>query len=74
MTARRVVRRRASQGRIALKIPCSPLPASGTDANVSRMAIGQLTDEQIATWSRRQKDQWWLTRVYRGDMGAMLFW
>ncbi len=32
------------------------------------MAIEQLTDEQIATWSRRQKDQWWLTRVYRGDM------
>ena len=35
------------------------------------MAIEQLTDEQIATWSRRQKDQWWLTRVYRGDMAQL---
>ncbi|MDQ8148524.1 MAG: OPT/YSL family transporter [Gemmatimonadota bacterium] len=47
------------------------MPASDTDANVSRMAIEQLTDEQIATWSRRQKDQWWLTRVYRGDMAQL---
>ena len=35
------------------------------------MTIEQLTDEQIATWSRRQKDQWWLTRVYRGDMAQL---
>ncbi len=48
-----------------------PLPASGTGANVPPMAIEQLTDEQIATWSRRQKDQWWLTRVYRGDMAQL---
>ena len=48
-----------------------PLPASDPDANVSRMTIEQLTDEQIATWSRRQKDQWWLTRVYRGDMAQL---
>jgi uncharacterized oligopeptide transporter (OPT) family protein len=47
------------------------LPASGTGANVPPMAIEQLTDEQIATWSRRQKDQWWLTRVYRGDMAQL---
>jgi uncharacterized oligopeptide transporter (OPT) family protein len=32
------------------------------------MAIKQLSDEQIATWSRLQKDQWWFDNVYRGDM------
>ncbi len=32
------------------------------------MAIPQLTDEQISTWSRREKDQWWLKNVFRGDM------
>ena len=32
------------------------------------MAILQLTDEQIRTWSRTQKDQWWLSNVFRGDM------
>jgi OPT family oligopeptide transporter len=32
------------------------------------MAILQLTDEQIRTWTRAQKDQWWLTNVYRGAM------
>lgn len=32
------------------------------------MAIQNLTDEQIQTWSREQKDQWWLKNVYRGNM------
>jgi uncharacterized oligopeptide transporter (OPT) family protein len=32
------------------------------------MAVPQLTDEQIATWSREQKDRWWLENVFRGDM------
>jgi OPT family oligopeptide transporter len=32
------------------------------------MAIKQLSDEQIATWTRLQKDQWWYDNVYRGDM------
>jgi uncharacterized oligopeptide transporter (OPT) family protein len=32
------------------------------------MALQQLTDEQIATWSRQQKDEWWFRNVYRGDM------
>ena len=32
------------------------------------MAILHLTDEQIRTWSREQKDRWWLENVYRGDM------
>ena len=32
------------------------------------MAINQLNDEQIATWTRLEKDTWWLENVYRGDM------
>jgi uncharacterized oligopeptide transporter (OPT) family protein len=32
------------------------------------VAIQQLNDEQIKTWSRQQKDQWWLDNIYRGDM------
>lgn len=32
------------------------------------MAIPHLTEEQIRTWTRRQKDQWWLANVWRGDM------
>jgi len=31
------------------------------------VALPQLTDEQIRTWSREQKDRWWLEHVYRGD-------
>ena len=32
------------------------------------MALLQLTEEQIRTWTREQKDEWWLHNVYRGDM------
>ena len=32
------------------------------------MALQQLTEEQIRTWSRREKDEWWLKTVFRGDM------
>ncbi len=32
------------------------------------MAIQHLSDEQIATWTRAQKDEWWLKNVFRGDM------
>lgn len=32
------------------------------------MAIPTLTEEQIRTWTREQKDRWWLENVYRGDM------
>jgi uncharacterized oligopeptide transporter (OPT) family protein len=32
------------------------------------MALQQLTEEQIKTWTRDQKDAWWLENVYRGDM------
>lgn len=37
------------------------------------MAIQQLNEEQVKSWSRHQKDQWWLNNVYRGDM-AQLSW
>ncbi len=32
------------------------------------MAIKELTQEQIRTWTLEQKDRWWLENVYRGDM------
>lgn len=32
------------------------------------MAIPTLTEEQIRTWTRAQKDRWWLENVWRGDM------
>ncbi|MBL8761256.1 MAG: OPT/YSL family transporter, partial [Phycisphaerae bacterium] len=32
------------------------------------MAIQQLSDEQIHSWTREQKDRWWLENVFRGDM------
>ncbi len=32
------------------------------------MALPHLTDEQIRTWSREQKDRWWFENVFRGDM------
>lgn len=37
------------------------------------MALPQLTDEQIRTWSREQKDRWWLENVFRGDMPQLTF-
>jgi uncharacterized oligopeptide transporter (OPT) family protein len=32
------------------------------------MALIQLEEEQIRTWTRAQKDEWWFKNVYRGDM------
>ena len=32
------------------------------------MALTQLTDEQIRTWTRTQKDRWWFENIFRGDM------
>ena len=32
------------------------------------MALPALSDEQVRTLSRSQKDQWWLDHVFRGDM------
>jgi len=32
------------------------------------MALLHLTEEQIRTWTRAQKDTWWFENVYRGDM------
>lgn len=32
------------------------------------MAIHELNDEQIRTWSLEQKDRWWLENVFRGNM------
>ena len=35
------------------------------------MAIQHLTDEQVRTWTREQKDRWWLDNVFRGDMAQL---
>lgn len=35
------------------------------------MAIPTLTPEQVATWSREEKDRWWLANVFRGDMAQL---
>jgi len=35
------------------------------------MALQQLTEQQIKTWTRDQKDEWWLANVYRGDMAQL---
>ena len=32
------------------------------------MAIKELNEEQIRTWTLEQKDRWWLENIYRGDM------
>ncbi len=34
----------------------------------SRMAIKQLTEEQVRTMTVEQKDRWWLENVYKGDI------
>ncbi len=35
------------------------------------MPLLQLSDEQTRTWTREQKDRWWLDNVYRGDMAQL---
>jgi OPT family oligopeptide transporter len=37
------------------------------------VALPHLTDEQIRTWTRAQKDRWWLENVFRGDMPQLTF-
>lgn len=32
------------------------------------MALKHLTDEEVRTWTRDQKDRWWFENVWRGDM------
>ncbi|MFH1279594.1 MAG: OPT family oligopeptide transporter [Candidatus Eisenbacteria bacterium] len=32
------------------------------------MAIKHLTEEQVRTWSLKEKDEWWLKNVFKGDM------
>jgi uncharacterized oligopeptide transporter (OPT) family protein len=34
----------------------------------AEMAIPELNEDQIRSWSVQEKDQWWLDNVYRGDM------
>src|SRR6185369_2288324 len=52
----------------------SRLPAEWRQDNSNRppaMALLHLTDEQIRTWTREQKDRWWLENVFRGEMAQL---
>jgi uncharacterized oligopeptide transporter (OPT) family protein len=40
-------------------------------SGAAAMALKSLTDEQIQTWTREQKDRWWLENVFRGDMAQL---
>ena len=35
------------------------------------MALQQLDEHQIATWTRAQKYEWWFKNVFRGDMAQL---
>ncbi|MBH9553336.1 OPT family oligopeptide transporter [Inhella gelatinilytica] len=35
------------------------------------MALLHLSDEEVQTWSREQKDRWWLQNVFKGDMAQL---
>ncbi|MFZ6759795.1 OPT family oligopeptide transporter [Undibacterium sp. Ji50W] len=35
------------------------------------MALQQLDEAQIRTWTRRQKDQWWFDNIYQKDMAQL---
>ena len=37
------------------------------------MALLQLEEEQVRTWTRAQKDEWWFRNVFRGDMPQLTF-
>src|SRR5689334_21382426 len=66
-TRMRISRRRnlgrcpaARAGRIRARQPAASI-----------MALKHLTEEEIKTWTREQKDEWWLREVYRGDMAQL---
>lgn len=35
------------------------------------MALQQLSQEQTSSWTRSQKDEWWLSNIYRGTMAQL---
>jgi uncharacterized oligopeptide transporter (OPT) family protein len=43
-------------------------PLAGKSNEGNDLALLQLDEEQIRTWTRAQKDEWWFRNVYRGDM------
>src|SRR5258708_1977963 len=46
----------------------NPVPKPAATHGASPMALLQLSAEQIKTWTRSQKDEWWFKNVFRGDM------
>jgi uncharacterized oligopeptide transporter (OPT) family protein len=51
-----------------LRVPVCEDCAAAQPGQNDDMALIHLTEEQIRTWTREQKDRWWFTNVYRGDM------
>ena len=37
------------------------------------MALQHLSEEQVRTWTREQKDRWWFQNVYKGDLPQLTF-
>jgi OPT family oligopeptide transporter len=35
------------------------------------MALKSMSEEEVQTWSRAQKDRWWRENIYRGDMAQL---
>jgi uncharacterized oligopeptide transporter (OPT) family protein len=35
------------------------------------MALQQLSEHEIRSWTRAQKDEWWLANIYRGNMAQL---
>ena len=58
--------RGARSARHPVAAPAGPCLRPGPGR--ARMAIKQLTPEQVRTMSLEEKDNWWLENVYRGDM------
>ena len=46
-------------------------PRPTFDRGKPPMALQQLTAEQVRTWTLEQKDRWWFTNVYRGNMAQL---
>jgi len=62
---------RDKRGRSSGHKPARGLPPRFNRSIKHSMAIQQLSEEQIHTWTRAQKDEWWFKNIYRGDMAQL---
>jgi len=54
-----------------MELPRSPKIAPPKLRLATTMALVELQEGQIRSWTRAQKDQWWLENVFRGDMAQL---